>query len=1341
MARYQIRNFKDIVDAVCESLKIQASDTESRRRVKRNINTVYLDEVVPFKRWTWNRGSRSLQTEAYVSTGTANVLQNSATVTLSETFATSKKGMFFTTNGSNDVYRIAQHSAGSATVTLETPYSGATNTAANFRIWTDAVVLPTDCKEVIEVRHDYRDKPVDNLGLQEWRRLTAVNPRAEGRPVAYTTTAFKDPAPFEAIASLPAAVSRSSSGLLKTLTFAADMDTFVAAGDQIEVSNVGEHSYNGQVTISAVSGTSIIYTGTVAFEESDTADISFTVKSRTEASYEAYRELLIYPSVSDKRTTLHVDYIRNVEPLENDTDEPMMPIEDRNVLYYGAMWLSAGRERNPEWAQENYQLMQAKLARMAGKTEDSPEKPQLKVSNLYLGSKRMGGGRSRDTGAASGGFGGGSPGGSVITGTPNTLASFNAQGNLVSNPDFAASDLVFEDSEHTLTNKTISSASNTLEIAATDIADGSVSNATFQYISGLTSDAQDQLDALDTRVDDTEAAIDALEAADISLDGRLDNAEADIIALTAEDVALDARLDTAEADITALEAADVALDGRLDTVEAALPTKQPLDSTLTALAAYNSNGLLTQTSADTFTARTLTGTANQIEVADGNGVSGNPTVSLPSTGLVLPGTAAVQVPAGTTAQRPAGVNSMIRYNSDDSQFEGYAAGAWGAIAGSGGGEINHLSPTRSTNGEDASTYEVAAETSNVTFTDSGDTVGAPGHNLNNGDTVSFTSITSTTGISVNTLYYVVGATSSTYQVASTSGGSALALTTNGIGVAVQAKPLATQPFLLGSPSLTFTSVTAAAMNGTKHFKIAKPASNTMGQCIRKQFNTGGPADYAKPHTVSFDVLTPSTFTDGDFTVWIHDNTNGVYIQPSAYRILKGSLVQKHVCEFQTSSNSSDYDLVIFCSTVSASAYDVLLDTLTVSPNTQTTGGSITDWTTFTPSTYNGIGTPSAVAFEYRRVGGGIEVRGSLTTGTTSASELRIGLPAGLTTKMISQNIVGNATRNVATTNNSYSVLAANNSTYFIFASYNQGGNTPVSGMNGSDLFGTGQSLYMQATVPIQGWGTSQVLSSETSSRIIIARVSGDPASAAVNTPIIFPTRDFDTHGAYSTSTGRYTCPLPGYLKVYGFANTSSAGQDLTIWVDGVSTLRCGAMDSNGECQFFGVVQVRAGQLVDIRPSTTVDVGLPSYMAFEYVTGPAQVAASETISASYTDTSTTISGITAIAFTTKQWDSHGAYSGSTFTAPTSGVYQVNARLSFLGTFALNSEVQVYASYGGTDYGIGYTRAGGANNFLSTSGATLVRLLAGQTLQIKGSSNVAVTVSGSNCNFSIARVGNY
>lgn len=58
---------------------------------------------------------------------------------------------------------------------------------------------------------------------------------------------------------------------------------------------------------------------------------------------------------------------------------------------------------------------------------------------------------------------------------------------------------------------------------------------------------------------------------------------------------------------------------------------QPLDSDLTAVAGLSTNGLLTRTGSGSAAARTLTGTAGQVTVTNGDGVAGNPTISLPST--------------------------------------------------------------------------------------------------------------------------------------------------------------------------------------------------------------------------------------------------------------------------------------------------------------------------------------------------------------------------------------------------------------------------------------------------------------------------------------------------------------------------------------------------------------------------------------------------------------------------------------------------------------------------------------------------------------------------------------
>ena len=108
-----------------------------------------------------------------------------------------------------------------------------------------------------------------------------------------------------------------------------------------------------------------------------------------------------------------------------------------------------------------------------------------------------------------------------------------------------------------------------------------------------------------------------------------------------------------------------------------------LDGLPASLAGMAGSGLVTLLGGATFTPRSIDGTSNEIDVANGNAFAGNPTIGL-ADNAIFPGTGAITLPIGTNAQEPAGSNGQLRYNSDVQAFYGYSNGAWRQFSTSGG---------------------------------------------------------------------------------------------------------------------------------------------------------------------------------------------------------------------------------------------------------------------------------------------------------------------------------------------------------------------------------------------------------------------------------------------------------------------------------------------------------------------------------------------------------------------------------------------------------------------------------------------------------------------------------
>lgn len=130
----------------------------------------------------------------------------------------------------------------------------------------------------------------------------------------------------------------------------------------------------------------------------------------------------------------------------------------------------------------------------------------------------------------------------------------------------------------------------------------------------------------------------------------------------------------------------------------------------------------------------------------------------------------------------------------------------------------------------------------------------------------------------------------------------------------------------------------------------------------------------------------------------------------------------------------------------------------------------------TASNTQGIGTPTSASCTHDRVGGNLLLKCKLTTGTPTATEMRINLPNGLvsadTTRIPSIQLVGYGARNVINAAYNYNMLIEPSVGYLTVGAENPS-LAGLTKQNGSALFLAGEVFSFFASVPIQGWSSSQ----------------------------------------------------------------------------------------------------------------------------------------------------------------------------------------------------------------------------------------------------------------------------
>ena len=134
--------------------------------------------------------------------------------------------------------------------------------------------------------------------------------------------------------------------------------------------------------------------------------------------------------------------------------------------------------------------------------------------------------------------------------------------------------------------------------------------------------------------------------------------------------------------------------------------------------------------------------------------------------------------------------------------------------------------------------------------------------------------------------------------------------------------------------------------------------------------------------------------------------------------------------------------------------------------------NMTDWTSYTPSTSQGFGTLGAIDLKWKREGSDMLIQGTFVSGTSTATEARLELPTGHTTRsdLPTRTVAGKGAY-TGTGAVDQLVLIEPSRTYMNFGIAGAG-TAGISAANGSQMVAAGQTYGLLARFPIEGWDSN-----------------------------------------------------------------------------------------------------------------------------------------------------------------------------------------------------------------------------------------------------------------------------